>query len=58
MKMYGGVDVRIHVFLTSALVGMSGQLHSPVPCSGERAPGAHWIGGWVDLRAGLANMEK
>jgi hypothetical protein len=25
---------------------------------GERAPGIHWIGGWVDLRAGLDNLEK
>jgi hypothetical protein len=24
----------------------------------ERAPGTHWIEGWVDLRAGLDNMEK
>jgi hypothetical protein len=24
----------------------------------ERAPGTHWIGGWVDPRAGLDNMEK
>jgi hypothetical protein len=32
-----------------------------LPCHftpGERAPGTHWIGGWVDLRAGLDNMEK
>jgi hypothetical protein len=29
MKVYGGLDVQIHVFLTSALVGMNGQLHSP-----------------------------
>jgi hypothetical protein len=28
MKKYGGVDVQIHVFLTSALVG-GGQLHAP-----------------------------
>jgi hypothetical protein len=25
---------------------------------GERAPGMHWIGGWVDPRAGLDDMEK
>jgi hypothetical protein len=24
----------------------------------ERAPGTHCIGGWVDPRAGLDNMEK
>jgi hypothetical protein len=25
---------------------------------GERAPGTLWIGGWVDLRAGLGDLEK
>jgi hypothetical protein len=25
---------------------------------GERAPGTHWIGGWVDPRAGLDDIEK
>jgi hypothetical protein len=24
----------------------------------ERAPGTYWIGGWVDLRAGLDDLEK
>jgi hypothetical protein len=24
----------------------------------ERAAGTHWIGGWVNLRAGLDDMEK
>jgi hypothetical protein len=24
----------------------------------ERAPGTHWIGGWVDLRAGLGDVEN
>jgi hypothetical protein len=31
------------------------------PCrftSGERAPGTHWIGGWVGPRAGLDDVEK
>jgi hypothetical protein len=26
--------------------------------TGERAPGTHWIGGWVGPRAGLDDMEK
>jgi hypothetical protein len=25
---------------------------------GERAPGNHWIGGWVGPRAGLDSAEK
>jgi hypothetical protein len=25
---------------------------------GEEPPGTHWIGGWVDPRAGLDDMEK
>jgi hypothetical protein len=24
----------------------------------ERAPGTYWIGGWVDARAGLDNVER
>jgi hypothetical protein len=24
----------------------------------ERTPGIHWIGGWVDRRTGLDNVEK
>jgi hypothetical protein len=29
MKAYGGVDVEIHVFLTSALVRGDGQFYAP-----------------------------
>jgi hypothetical protein len=25
---------------------------------GERAPGTHWMGGWLGPRAGLYDMEK
>jgi hypothetical protein len=37
----------------------SGQLHAPAALPpGERAPGTHWIGGWVGPRTGLDDMEK
>jgi hypothetical protein len=38
---------------------VSGQLHAPVALlSGERAPGTHWIGGWMGPRVGLDAVEK
>jgi hypothetical protein len=49
----------ISTFLTSALVG--GDLSTSRPGRfnpGERAPGTHRTGGWVDLRAGLDDLEK
>jgi hypothetical protein len=52
MKAYGGVDVEIHIFLTSALAG--GQLHGPAALS----PCTHCIAGWVHPRAGLDDAEK
>jgi hypothetical protein len=54
MTAYGGVDVLIHIFLTSALVGGEWSASRP----GRFHPGTHFIGGWVDPRAGLDNMEK
>jgi hypothetical protein len=59
MTAYGGVDVYIHIFLTSALAG--GEWSASLPSRftpGERAPGTHCIGGWVNSRASLDNMEK
>jgi hypothetical protein len=53
------VDVQIHTFFTSALIG--GQWSASRPCrftSGERAPGTQWIGGLVDPRAGVDDVEK
>jgi hypothetical protein len=59
MKAYGGVDVLIHIFLTSALVGGEwwvSRSNRFIP--GERALGAHWLGGSVGPRAGLDDVEK
>jgi hypothetical protein len=40
-------------------MGVSGQLHAPIPLlSGGKAPGTHWIGGWVGPNAGLEAVEK
>jgi hypothetical protein len=59
MKADGGVDVQIHIFLTSPLAG--GEFSASLPglfTPGERAPGTHWIRDWVDPRAGLDDLEK
>jgi hypothetical protein len=59
MKAYGGVDVYIYISLTSALPG--GEWSASRPCRfipGERTPGIHWIGGWVEPRADLGDLEK
>jgi hypothetical protein len=50
-----GVDKYNHVFLTSALVGGE---WSVLLYTRERAAGTHWIGGWVDPRAGLDDKEN
>jgi hypothetical protein len=57
MKAYGGGDVWIHIFLTSALAGDEWLAsHRGRFTPGERAPGTHWIGCWVD--PGLDDVEK
>jgi hypothetical protein len=59
MKAYGGVDVQIHVVLTSALVGGQWSASRPYRFTpGERAPGIHWIRGLVGPRAGLDDVES
>jgi hypothetical protein len=54
MKAYGGVDVYFHIFLTSALAGGEWSTSRP----GRFTPGTHWIGGWVDPRAGLGDVKR
>jgi hypothetical protein len=59
MKAHGGMDVQIHIFLTSALVGSEWSTSRPGRFNpGERVPGTHWIGGWVGPRTGLDEVEK
>jgi hypothetical protein len=59
MKAYGGVDVYIHVFLTSALVGGEWSVsRSGRFTGGERASGIHWIGDWMGPRTGLDYTGK
>jgi hypothetical protein len=49
----------MHIFLTLSLVGGEWSTSRPGRFTpGERAPGTHWIGGWVDLRAGLDDLEE
>jgi hypothetical protein len=59
MKAYGGMDVSINIFLTSALAGGEWSASRPGRFTpGDRAPGTHWIGGWVDPRTSLDDLEK
>jgi hypothetical protein len=49
---------RYTFFLTSALVG--GELSVSSFNPGERAPGSHWVGSWMDpqYRSGQHGEEK
>jgi hypothetical protein len=59
MKAYGGVDVSIHIFLALALAGGEWSASHPGHFNtSEGAPSTHWIGGCVDLRAGLDDLGK
>jgi hypothetical protein len=58
MKEYEGSGGIAPPFLTSALDWVSGQIHASAAAPpGDTAPDTHWIGGWVDSRAGLGFME-
>jgi hypothetical protein len=59
MEAYGGMDVQVHIFLTWAQVGGEWSASHPGRfTSEERAPGTHWIRGWVGPRAGLDDVKK
>jgi hypothetical protein len=46
-------------FFTSALAGGEWSASRPGRFTpGKEPPGTHWVGGWVDPRAGLDGVEK
>jgi hypothetical protein len=57
VKTYGGVDVKIHVFLSPALVG-GDWFRSCRFVPGERATGTNCIGGWAAHRTHLEDKEE
>jgi hypothetical protein len=59
MKTFEGPDVWIHIFLISTLARGEWSASRPGRFTpGERAPSTHWLGGWLDPRAGLDDVEK
>jgi hypothetical protein len=59
MKMYGGVDILIHVFLILALVGGEWSASRPGRFTPrERGRSTQWIGGLVGHIASLGDVER
>jgi hypothetical protein len=60
MKAYEGGDGCINPhFLDLGITWRLVVSFTPLPLyPGKRSPRTHWIGGWVDLRAGLDNVEE
>jgi hypothetical protein len=54
MKTFGGVEVWVHILLTSALDGDERSASRP----GRIIPDTHWIGGSGVFREGLDAMGK
>jgi hypothetical protein len=54
MMAYEGVDVQNYIFLTSALAGGEWSASRP----GRFTTATHWIGGRVDHRASVDDVEK
>jgi hypothetical protein len=51
--------IEQHAIYTCVVYGSVGPTSRPGHfTSGEGAPSTHWIGGWVDPRAGLVDVEK
>jgi hypothetical protein len=59
MKTFEGVDVQIHVLLTSALPGREWAASRAGRFTYvENVPSTHWIPGCVDTGAGVDDVER
>jgi hypothetical protein len=58
MKAYWGAEVHLHAFALTIDGGEWLASRSGCFTPRERAPGTHWIGGWVGYRAGLDTVVK
>jgi hypothetical protein len=59
MKAYEEMDLYTHSFLTSAIAGGEWSASSLGRfVAREKKTGTHWRGCWVDLRAGLDDVEN
>jgi hypothetical protein len=58
MKTYAGMDVQIHILLSSALAGGEWSASSPVRfTTGDRAHGTHWTECCWTPTAGLDDIK-
>jgi hypothetical protein len=53
-----GVDIMLHVYLTSALMEVSGQLHALAVFTLQKRCNTHWTGGSVGSRADTDGATK
>jgi hypothetical protein len=59
MKAYGGVDILIHVFLISVIVGDEWSVSRLGHFNPEEiTPVTRWKGGWMGAGTGLEDVEK
>jgi hypothetical protein len=58
MKTCGSGYIDPHFLTLTPVAGVWSALCHCHFTSGERGPGTHWMGGWLDPRAGLDDLEK
>jgi hypothetical protein len=56
----GGIEVELHSFLTTAVVEVIGERHTPAALPPGEIPGIRWIVGWLgpQIQSGHFGEEK